>query len=63
MSDPHAALLADALNKYFCGLVEEIPTKEFLDDDDIIKLRYVKMELMKMDGFNIEGTKSILITT
>lgn len=23
MSDLHAALLADALNKYFCGLVEE----------------------------------------
>jgi len=37
-SDPHATLLADALDNYFHELEEEIPTEELLDDDDIIKL-------------------------
>ena len=35
--DSSAALLADALNDFFCDL-EEIPTEEILNDDDIIRL-------------------------
>ena len=37
-SDSHAALLANALNKYFCELEEEVLTGKLLEDDDIIKL-------------------------
>src|SRR5437763_12741593 len=35
--DSSAALLADALNDFFCDL-EEIVTEEILSDDDIIRL-------------------------
>jgi hypothetical protein len=37
-NNPFAASLANALDEFFCGLEEEIPTEDILDENDIIKL-------------------------
>jgi len=47
-SDPRATLLADALDNYFHEL-EEIPTEELLNDDDIIKLVQDEMRNDEID--------------